>query len=114
MRDQNPAVEYAVPSEGGVMWIDNFVTPRGVSNKRAAEAFINFMIGPCHATLNSENVKYPGANALSYQWLPTSIKEDVAIYPPASILKKSEVMRKLSPSGEEMYAAVWSVVRGIG
>ncbi len=41
-------IDFFIPKEGGMMYIDNMVIPQGANNSEAAHAFINFMHDPKH------------------------------------------------------------------
>ena len=110
MRLRAPQVHYVVPTEGAVLWVDNFVVPAGARNKAAAEAFINFMLEPANETLNSEYIGYPNANRLSYDWLPESFRTDPAIYPDPTTMAKLRPLQELDPATLAVYEAVWQTV----
>lgn len=110
IRPENAAIEYVVPSEGAIMWVDNFVIPAGAKNQAAAEAFINFMLDPAHATLNTSYIGYPNANRLSTEWLPDDIKLDPAIYPDPVTMSKLSILNSLDAATMDLWAAAWDEV----
>jgi spermidine/putrescine-binding protein len=73
-------------------------------------AFIDFLLDPAHETLNTLNIGFPNPNAMSFQWLPASFKQDQAVYPPEDVLAKLQFLRELSPEAEEAYTAIWDEV----
>ncbi|NLY18478.1 MAG: spermidine/putrescine ABC transporter substrate-binding protein [Clostridiaceae bacterium] len=51
-------IEYVIPREGTNMWVDCMVIPKTCRHKKEAEMFINFMLDPDNAFVNSEYVGY--------------------------------------------------------
>ncbi|MFA7127858.1 MAG: extracellular solute-binding protein [Sphaerochaeta sp.] len=45
-KDQWDTIDFFIPPEGGMMYIDNMVIPKGAKNNEAAHAFINFIHNP--------------------------------------------------------------------
>src|SRR5690606_34836936 len=45
-RAEQPEVQFVVPREGAIMWIDTMMIPRGASHKKAAHAFLNYVLRP--------------------------------------------------------------------
>ena len=42
-------IKYVVPEEGGTLWIDGIVIPKGAPHPKNAHKFINFLLKPEHA-----------------------------------------------------------------
>lgn len=103
----NSAIGYLVPSEGAIMWVDNFVIPAGARNKRAAEAFIDFMLMPAHEMLNTEYVGYANPNRIGTEWLPEDIRTDPVIYPDPITMSKLVTLRELDAATFQTYDDAW-------
>ena len=58
----NPDLNYVIPVEGSNMWVDSMVIPHNANNPEAAEIFINFMLRPEIAALNTNFIGYTTAN----------------------------------------------------
>lgn len=58
----NPDLNYVIPREGSNLWVDSMVIPHNANNPRGAEAFINFMLRPEIAAMNTNYVRYTTAN----------------------------------------------------
>ena len=41
--------QWALPAEGGMLWTDNMVVPKGSPNRRMAESWIDFYYEPTNA-----------------------------------------------------------------
>ena len=95
MLDQNKHLHYIVPKEGSNLWFDNMVMPKTVKNKKAAYAFLNFMLVPENARENAEYVGYATPNDKARDLLEDSVKNDRQFYPDKVTLKNLEVYKNL-------------------
>ena len=50
--------QWALPTEGGMLWTDNMVIPKGAANKAQAELWIDFYYGPENAATVEAWVNY--------------------------------------------------------
>lgn len=76
---------FAVPNEGGVVWVDNMSIPVTAESPCTAHAFINFMLEAENgATLTNYNY-YASPNAAAAELIYPEILEDPAIYPPQEL-----------------------------
>lgn len=60
--EEDTYLEYIIPSEGGNVWFDGWVMPKG-ADKELAQAFINFLSNPEIAALNMEYIGYTSSIA---------------------------------------------------
>ncbi len=51
-------VKFGIPEEGGTRWTDNMLIPKDAPHPDAAHLFINFLLDPAVAAVNSLYVKY--------------------------------------------------------
>ncbi|HUF16257.1 MAG TPA: spermidine/putrescine ABC transporter substrate-binding protein [Acidimicrobiia bacterium] len=76
---------YAVPDEGGVVWVDNVAIPTTAESPCTAHAFIDFLLDAQNgATLTNYNY-YASPNAAAEEFIYPEILEDPAIYPPQEL-----------------------------
>ncbi len=106
-RQQNEAITYVLPEEGGLLWGDNFVIPANSPNKEAAEMLINFLLRP---EISAQIINQ------TYYWLPNDaamplvepeIRDNPAIFPTSEMLQHAEILLPLSPAGEALHAQIW-------
>jgi spermidine/putrescine transport system substrate-binding protein len=68
----NPDLQFVVPEEGGILWTDNMVIPKGAQHPNAALAMMDFVYDPEVAAQIADWVNYitpvPGAQDLFLQW----------------------------------------------
>jgi spermidine/putrescine transport system substrate-binding protein len=77
---------YAIPNEGGVVWVDNMAVPTTAEHPCTAMTFIDFILDPVNgAELTNYNF-YASPNAAATEFIYPEILEDPSIYPPAEYL----------------------------
>lgn len=103
MIDQNQHLHYLIPSEGSNAWYDNLVIPKTAKHKKAAYAFIDFMLKPENAAQNAQYVGYATPNRKARALLPRAIRSDQQFYPSAATFKNLEVYQDLGPKKVELY-----------
>lgn len=62
-RAVNPAIEFVLPREGSMVYLDSLCIPRGARHPRAAHAFMNFVLRPDQAAAISRRTGYGSPNA---------------------------------------------------
>ncbi|EFQ57459.1 ABC transporter, solute-binding protein [Streptococcus downei F0415] len=103
MLEANPHLHYVLPSEGSNLWFDNLVIPKTVKNKKAAYAFINFMLEPKNAAQNAEYIGYATPNKAAQKLLPKEITSDKSFYPSEQVISHLEVYNNLGPKWLGIY-----------
>jgi spermidine/putrescine-binding protein len=65
---ENPAIEYIFPSEGAILWQDNYAIAAGAPHADAAHAFLNYTLQPDVFWLTLRDFPYtnPNLGALEY------------------------------------------------
>lgn len=100
---ENEALTYVVPEEGSNLWFDNMVIPKTADNIEAAHQFINFMLEPEIAALNTEYVSYSTPNETALSLLPAEMVEDERFYPSAELTERLEVYENLGKDMLSLY-----------
>jgi len=88
MQEQPGKFAFAVPKEGGVLWIDNFVIPKHAPQKGLAHKFIDYVLDPKVAARISTGIRYALANTGVAAHLPDDLKHDAVIYAPDDVKKR--------------------------
>ena len=112
-RDQD--FRFAVASEGGMLWTDNMCMPKGLKNRKQAEAFINFYYDPTVAAQVEAYVNYvcpvKGA-AETLKGKNPAIANNPLIFPPADIVARLHQFRVLDATEEKAWNDAFSQVMG--
>jgi putrescine transport system substrate-binding protein len=90
-------IAYAVPREGAIMWVDVMAVPRDAPHPDAAHRFIDFLMRPEVMAAITNEVAYPNANAASWGYIDSEIRDDTAIYPNDEIRSRLRRARVLTP-----------------
>ena len=91
--DEN--IEYVLPAEGSMIWIDHMVVMKSSKNKELAWQFINFVNDPENAAQLAEFVYSATPNLAAEKLLPDEFLQDPVIYPDINALSKSELNHPL-------------------
>lgn len=104
----NEKIVYVMPTDGTMLWGDNFVIPANSPHKYTAELFVNFLLRPeISAQIINENY-YAMPNEAAYPLIKPEILNNPAIYPEDRDLVHAEIFLPLSPAGDELYQQVWA------
>ena len=112
--DQTPEQDFqwALPKEGGMLWTDNMVMPKGVVNKAQAEAWINFYYDPTNAATIEAYVNYvcpvEGAKELL-----ADEADNPLIFPPADWVVRLHQFRSVTADEEQKWGEDFSKVLGL-
>jgi spermidine/putrescine-binding protein len=101
---------YAVPKEGGTLWIDNLAIPAKARHLDAAYAFIDYVLEPAVAAKIVAGVRYASANRAAWPLIPEDIRADPAIYPPQAVLGRCELIEDLGPA-TTLIDRLWTEVK---
>jgi spermidine/putrescine transport system permease protein len=109
-RQENPAIQTVLPSEGMELWQDNFVIPKGAPHKKEAELFINFILRPEISAEISKEFPYANPNLAAHEFIDANILNDPAVYTPEAAKARSEFMTDLGAATRE-YDRIWSEIK---
>ena len=108
-----------LPDEGGMLWTDNMLIPKGAQHKYTAELMIDFVYDPAIAAQIAAWVNYvtpvKGAKeALAGNEDPevAALAESPLIFPPAETLAKVRIFKTLTEAEETAYNDKFSQVTG--
>jgi spermidine/putrescine transport system substrate-binding protein len=73
-RTVNPDIEFVLPREGAVLFVDNLAIPVGAKNLAAAHAFINFLLRPDIAAKVANYSLYGSANHAALPLIDSGVK----------------------------------------
>ena len=112
-----PSLAYNLPDEGGMLWTDNMMIPKGAAHKGTAELLINYYYDPAvnaeitHATDYLSPCK--GADEVLLQKYPDDAKNPL-IVPPADWVARFHIFGALSSDDETYFNKQFAKVMGVG
>ncbi|MEN2768674.1 ABC transporter substrate-binding protein [Ornithinibacillus xuwenensis] len=87
---ENPNIDFVLPEEGGIVWLDAMVIPKTAKNKYTAEVFINYLLRPEVSKQLSEFIPYGNPNEKAVEILDENIKNSPGINFPEEVIKRAE------------------------
>ncbi len=104
-------VEFVVPAEGAIGWLDGLSIANGSQNVAAAKAFIDYMIDPAFYVQWDTLVGAPAtANAKAAAALPEDAFNRRVLGDPAN-MARVEIMKPVSDADREAYLALWQELK---
>jgi spermidine/putrescine transport system substrate-binding protein len=110
------SMAFNVPTEGGMLWTDNMMIPKGAENVKQALAFIDFYYDPAIAAQVEDFVNYVcpvvGAKEALLKINPDNANNPL-MFPPPDVLQRLHVFRGLDETEEKKYTEAWNNVIGL-
>ena len=112
-----PTLAFTIADQGGMLWTDNVMVPKGAKNKYTAEVMIDFCYDPAIAAQIEASVNYicpvKGAAEVLLASDP-DIANNPLIFPPADILAKLHIFNGLDEATEKYFNDQFAKVSGLG
>jgi spermidine/putrescine transport system substrate-binding protein len=106
---------WQLPDEGGMLWTDNMLIPKGAANKYTAELMINFVYDPAIAAQIAAWVNYvtpvKGARDVLAESDP-ELAESPLIFPPDDVLANVKIFKTLNEDEETAFNDKFSALTG--
>jgi len=96
----NKKIQYVVPKEGALKWIDGLAIPHNSPNYEAAHGLINFLLEPEHMALVTNYVRFANTCSKSKKFIRPDILENKIIYPEESVMKNLAIDTRSNPQFE--------------
>ena len=107
---ENPDLAYAVPEEGSNIFFDCMVILDTCDNVDAAHQFINFLLDPEVATVNTEYIGYSTPNAQVLDLIDEEYLNNNAFNPRDDVINRCEVFLDLGDF-TQVYSDAWQEVK---
>lgn len=107
---QDPDIAYVVPKEGSSLFLDNLAIPSGAPHPALAHAFLDFVMEAEVAAEICRTMQYSSPNRAALPLLPAAIRDNPAIFPPADVVARTEVLEDLGPA-TVLYDRLWTEVK---
>ncbi len=104
-------IGYSIPKEGAQMWFDNLAIPKDAAHVAEAHAFINFLLDPHVAAMNSDTVSYANGNLASQKFIDKEVLDDRAIYPDAATMAKLYIVAARGQQAHRLLTRIWTKVK---
>ncbi|HEY7659935.1 MAG TPA: spermidine/putrescine ABC transporter substrate-binding protein [Actinomycetota bacterium] len=109
-KQRNPNLEFVIPAQGGLRWIDSLCIPVEAANPEGANRFIEFYLQPQVSATNAVASQVDTGNEAAAEFVPAEIFENPAIFPPPETLA---VLQFTEDLGEDnaLYTDAWERVK---
>lgn len=106
-----PELKFVMPSEGAVLWMDNYLIPSGSKQKELAHQFINFMLLPENQAEIVNTLGYASATQKGRALLPEALRNNTTIFPSEADMAKGEFINDVGPKTLAIYEHYWQRLR---
>ena len=107
---------WTLPTEGGMLWTDNMVVPKGSPNRRLVESWIDFYYDPVNAATIAAYVNYVcpvlGAREAMLE-LDAELANNPLIFPPADYVARLHQFRSTTAEEETAWSEAFTKVLGL-
>jgi putrescine transport system substrate-binding protein len=104
-------ISYVIPREGALMWFDSFAIPADAKNVAEAHEFVNFMLRPEIAAMNTNFVSYASGNLAAKQFVDPAILKDPGIYPDDATFKRLFTNTAYDERSQRTVTRLWTRVK---
>ncbi len=111
LQEFNDNIEYRIPEEGGLLWVDYITIASNSGKKPLAAAFIDFLNRPAIAARNAEYVSFATPNQAARALVSSEYLDSAVIHPTESQLRNSEFLRSLPARSTKSVNTAVSEVR---
>jgi putrescine transport system substrate-binding protein len=108
---QGVNVQYAIPSEGALLWIDGMVLTKDARNVDEAHAFLDFLLRPEVVAETTNRLGYANANAASAPKIDDAIKRDPAVYPPPAVRERFYTIGVPTREYDRLRTRAWTRIK---
>ena len=102
---------YKYPTEGAILWMDNFVIPKNAKQVDAAHKFIDYLLRPENSKIVSEEIGYASPNIAAREMMPEEVKNNPTIYPSKEVLAKAEFQEDVGDEALQVYQQYWDKLK---
>ena len=102
--NEGAPIEYAMPKEGLVGWLDSMVVPKGAANIDNAKAFIDFMTNVDNATVQYNYYGHSAPMAIDAATAKYTAENAPELFPTVKV----EFSQACSPAAQDLVTKVWT------
>jgi putrescine transport system substrate-binding protein len=106
-----PVIDYVVPREGGLAFIDAFAIPKDAPHPDAAYAFLNHLLQPKMIATTASEMGYANAQPGSFAEVYAPLAADPRIFPPDTVKAKLTLVKPVAPELLPVIDALWTRIK---
>lgn len=104
-------IGYSIPKEGAQMFFDNLAIPKDAEHVVEAHAFIDFLLRPDVAAMNSNLVAYANGNLASQKFIDKAVLDDKSIYPDAATMGRLYTVSARDQRTQRLVNRLWTRIK---
>ena len=108
--DDSSPINYVVPEEGSVVWVDTAAVTVDAKNPNAAHAFINYVTNAQIAAKITNYTYYGSPNAAAEEYISDDVLSNESIYPDEETMQNLEFIKDLGDA-TTLYSEAWTEVK---
>lgn len=105
--EEDPNIDYFVPREGALLWIDSFVVARDSLKSEAAHQFVNFMLEAEAAAASSNYTRCASPSETALPLIDEDLRNDARVFPDREVASRSRFMNKLDAERQRLIHQNW-------
>jgi putative spermidine/putrescine transport system substrate-binding protein/putrescine transport system substrate-binding protein len=104
-------IAYSIPDEGSTLWLDMVVMPKGAPHEKNGYAYMNYLLKPDVIANISNSIHYANPNLAADALVNPAVKQDLAIYPPKSVMDKLFTVEDLPAAIARLSTRLWTKLK---
>ncbi|WP_053164146.1 polyamine ABC transporter substrate-binding protein [Pseudomonas sp. P1.8] len=104
-------IAYSIPDEGSTLWLDMVVMPRNAPHEKNGYAYMNYLLEPKVIANISNSIHYANPNSAADAFVDPAVKQDLAIYPPKSVMDKLFTVEDLPAAIARLSTRLWTKLK---
>jgi spermidine/putrescine-binding protein len=109
-RQQNPNLEFVLPQEGALKWVDSLAVPTDAGRSENAHRFIGFYLRPEVSARVAEAIQADTGNAAALELVSETLRSNPVVFPDQETLQRLVFTEDLGEEVEELYEDAWERV----
>jgi spermidine/putrescine transport system substrate-binding protein len=116
---EKATLKFVIPTEGGMLWTDNMLIPKGAAHKYTAELMIDWVYDPTIAAQIAAYVQYVSPVKGTKDAIAKNADKDVAalatnplMFPDDATLAQTHIFKALSADEESYFNDKFSALQG--
>jgi len=107
----NVVIDYRIPKEGALLWVDMMAIPADAPNADNAHVFLDYMMRPEVIAAATNYVQYANGNAASKSLIDPEITGNPSIYPTPEVIENLYLITPQAPREQRLMTRLWTRVK---
>ena len=110
LMEENDNINYVIPTEGAILWVDNMCIPIDAPNKELAEMLINYLLEPEVGAALSNYIQYATPNEMALPLVDDIYRNNPAIYPTDQVRERLFLLVDVDNQTRDLYDGEWETL----